>query len=162
MWNAILRLRCVKLRVKVEQLAVTLQRLEAMGATFRDDQHARVLRGQLLGVPLQEGWRSGAQVGCDVPDAALDAANELHFRMRRMLKMHSAHRAGAGCARPVDLGNMSFADHGCQLARAKQPDELTAMIREYVRFDDGYPAYCRGQKLHSAAHANPASLAAAV
>ena len=98
MRNANLCFRSVELRVKVEQFTVTLQYLEAMSTALRDNQHARILCGQFFSVPLQQGRRSGAQVDHDVPRPAFNAANEFHFCMGRALKMHSAHRAGAGRA----------------------------------------------------------------
>ncbi len=102
--------------------------LEAVGETFWDDQHLRVVLGEFFGVPLQERGRSGTQIDRDVPDPSAQAPDHLHFRVRWALEMHAAHGAGATGSGLIDLRNLAVAQHGLKFLGAEEPEERAAGI----------------------------------
>ena len=56
--DAAFGLGSVEGRVQVQQFAVGLEYLEAVRAALGNDQHARVVRRKLLGMPAEEGRRT--------------------------------------------------------------------------------------------------------
>src|SRR5438270_10657940 len=99
-----------------------------MRTSFWNDQHAAIRRCQLLGMPSQEGRRSLAQIDGHVEDAALDASDQLHFRVRRGLIVQTAKRADARCTRIVDLHDAAVLHDRTQLLFTEPTSKSAALI----------------------------------
>src|SRR5262249_6987833 len=92
--EAALRLGVVRSAHLVRNLSPILKNLVAVSETLRNVQRAPVFVVETDGVALEEGRRLRAEVDDDVEDRAARAADELHLRVRRELKMHASDRSG--------------------------------------------------------------------
>ena len=120
--------RCKVFGVQVQQFAIVLERLESVRTPFGDEQRAPVGLRQNLGTPLEERFRSGANVDDHIEDAAAQARYDLHLRMRRMLKMQTAYGALAACHRVVDLHDALAQSDTLEFVSAKHSRERSAKI----------------------------------
>ena len=114
--------------MQVKEFAILCEHLESVGKPFGNDHHMCVLRGQLFGMPIQECRRSCSKVNCDIPYLTLDAANQLHFGMRSMLKMQPTYRTDVSRTGLIDLYDLSRANDFAEFVLAVQPGEVPALI----------------------------------
>ena len=116
---------------------------------------------QFLGVPLQERGRSGPQIDRHVPDPAAQAADHLHFRVRRTLEMHAAHGAGAAGSGLIDLRNLAVAQHELKFLGAEEPEERAAGIAVRHGLHDLEIGQWGVQDVHAVAQPRPELTASA-
>ncbi len=159
--NAALGWLVVERGDQVEQFAFRFQGLEAMGESFGDDEHLRVVWYQLLGVPLQECRRFRAQIHCDVPDPATHAPDHLHFRVRRMLEMQSSHSARMAGFGVIDLRDLAVAQYGPKFLGAEEPRERSARIVVRRRLHDLHIGDRSVEDVHAVAQLRPELAASA-
>ncbi len=87
-----------------------------------------VLRRQFFSMPMQKCRRTGSKVNRDVPYLPLNAAYQLHFGMRVMLKMQSTDRADGSCRGLINLYNLSRTNEFAKFVLAVKPGEEPALI----------------------------------
>lgn len=121
----------------------------------------RVVLGQFLGVPLQEGCGSGAQVYRDVHDPPAKAPDHLHLRVRRVLEMHAAHGADAAGPGVIDLHDLALAQYGLQFLGTEEAGEGAAGIPVRYRLRNLDAGQRRVKDFHVVAQPNPALAASA-
>src|SRR6516162_3274092 len=81
------RRRIVEGRVQIKDLAVWLENLKTMGATFWDHHHSRIVLAEFLSMPSQQCFRSRTKIDRHIPYPTFQAKNHLHLRVRRLLIM---------------------------------------------------------------------------
>jgi hypothetical protein len=138
--------------VQVEQFAVRLDDLKAMGEAFGDNHHAHIGQREFFRMPAQEGWRVLAQINGNIPYPPLQAANQLHFSMWRVLKMQAANSADLGSARVVELHHVAVANHSGQFPFAIKAGEGTSCIGMRRSFDHHEAWDIGRQNVHGLAH----------
>jgi hypothetical protein len=107
-----------------------------VGETFWYDQHLPVVSREFLGVPMQKGGGFRPQVNRHVPDPAAKAADHLHLRMRRVLKVHTTHGPGVPGYGLVDLHNLAVTQYGSKFLGAEEAHERAAVVAVGQRLHD--------------------------
>ena len=124
-----------KLAHLVENFGVLLQRLEAVGKPFGDEEHGAVLRGKLDGKVLLERRRGRPQVNDDVINRSRGTPHELGFRKRRNLEVHASQRAFSFVERDVALFHMRADSVDFKFLPAEGAGEKPALIGMRLQFD---------------------------
>lgn len=132
-----------------------------MGAPFRYDQEARGFTAQLYSEPLQECRRARAQIHGHIPNRAMEAGNQFHFRMGLMLKMYASHRADLASTTVIGLDDMPAAQHLRQFVGAENPHEGAARIAAPLQVNDQHPGQGCRLYFHGQLQPTPCSWAAA-
>src|SRR6267378_2656024 len=98
---------------------------------------------------LKVGGAFGAQIDDNVEDGAAGAANELGFRGRRELEMHSANRALADIESDIGLGNNRFEAVRLEFVLTKRTSKKAARIFSAFQVEDKGPLQFRLSKNHT-------------
>ena len=114
--------------MQVQQGCALFQHLEAVRASFGNEQGAILAGGQLDAAPLQEGRRTGAQIQHHIEDPAGEAADELFLGVRWVLEMHAAHAARLGGEGIVDLHDAACSQQRRQFVFAEPAREAATRI----------------------------------
>ena len=123
--------------MQINELAVVTKGLETVSETFGYEQCAVVGGGKLLGVPLQKGWRSGAQVHCHIPNCAAQTSYEFHLGIRGVLKMQAANRTLLLCERLIDLDDGFVPARSGEFFDTEEACEEASSITNGFPYDDG-------------------------
>ena len=99
------RRRDIRPAVQVKQLAVIGEGLEAVGETLWDEQCAQVFTGKDLTVPAEESCGFAPKVYRHVEHLSSQAADELVFGSRWILKVHAARGATTAGQRVIHLSH---------------------------------------------------------
>jgi hypothetical protein len=146
------RRRIVEGRVQIKDLAVWLENLKTMGATFWDHHHSRIVLAEFLSMPSQECFRSRTKIDRHIPYPTFQAKNHLHLRVRRLLIMEAADGAFVNSAGSVDLNDMPCTNESLKFFSTKETRKTPAMIGYGVRINYGYTPDLRAHDLHGATH----------
>src|SRR5262245_54592875 len=150
--NTTLRRGIVEGRVEIKDLAVWLQNLKTMSATFWDHHHSRIVLAEFLTMPSQECFRFCTKIDRHIPYPTFQAKNHLHLRVRRQLIMEAADGAFVHSAGSVDLNDMPCTDETLKFLSTKETRKTPAMVAYGVRINYSYSADLRAPDLHGATH----------
>jgi hypothetical protein len=122
--------------MEIHQLAILRKSLKSVGKAFGNQKAAEVLRRYNLSMPVQKRGRSGAQIHRYVKHRTGETAHDLHFGMRRKLKVHAANHALAACKRVIHLNNGPDQTGGPKFIGTEKAGEETARISEGLSLSD--------------------------
>ena len=91
--------------VQINEFALRGQRLESMREPLGDQQTLMILRGENIGIPAEECWRTTTDVHGNIINLAFEATDNLGFGMWWILKMQTAHSAFFPRKCVIDLRN---------------------------------------------------------
>src|SRR5690606_14973098 len=150
--QTILGLRHIGRGVDVEHLHIIRHRLEPVREAGRNEEASCILAGEQLAMPLPIGGRTGADINGNIENLAAQASDEFRFLMRRVLKMHPAHRAALCCPRPVQLGNAPLPARFSQFIRTEETLQPAALISHAFACDENEPIKRRRRHVEARGH----------
>ena len=113
------RIRVVGRGMEIQHLTIARQCLKPMGKSFRNEQCGVIVLCEQFAMPVQKSGGVLAHINGYVKHFAAKTGDELHFSVRRILKVHAADRAALSSERAIDLGDGFSAKDVRKLLRAE-------------------------------------------